>query len=42
MHFLFGPYAIALTQTDRANSVLLKRDTIEREIERVFLTPVPK
>lgn len=40
--FFVGPYAIALTQTDRANSVLLKRDTIEREIERVFLTPVPK
>ncbi|HHS8319960.1 TPA: hypothetical protein ACTUN8_000032 [Legionella anisa] len=40
--FFVGPYAISLTQTDRANSVLLKRDTVAREIERVCLTPVPK
>ncbi|KTD73367.1 hypothetical protein [Legionella tucsonensis] len=40
--FFVGLYAIALTQTGRANSVLLKRDTIEREIEKVCLIPVSK
>ncbi|HHT0591882.1 TPA: hypothetical protein ACTXXA_002902 [Legionella anisa] len=40
--FFVGPYAISLTPTDRANSVLLKRDTTAREIESVCLTPVTK
>ena len=40
--FFAGPYAIALTETELADSVILKRDTIERETQSVKQTSVPK
>lgn len=37
--FFVGPYAIALTETELADSVLLKKDNLEREIQRVAQIP---
>jgi hypothetical protein len=37
--FFVGPYAIALTETELADSVLLKKDNPEREIQRVAQIP---
>ncbi|HAT8180670.1 TPA: hypothetical protein JA361_14755 [Legionella pneumophila] len=37
--FFVGPYAIALTETELADSVLLKQDTPQRDIQRVAQIP---
>lgn len=37
--FFVGPYAIALTETELADSVLLKQDTPQRDIQRVTQVP---
>lgn len=37
--FFVGPYAIALTETELADSVLLKQDTPARDIQRVAQIP---
>ncbi len=37
--FFVGPYAIALTETELADSVLLKQDTPSRDIQRVTQIP---
>ena len=37
--FFVGPYAIALTQTELADSVLFRQDTPSREIQKVIQTP---
>lgn len=39
--FFVGPYAIALTETELADSVILKQDTTDRGIERVNQLKVP-
>lgn len=38
--FFVGPYAIALTQTELADSVLFRQDTPGRDIQRVVQTPM--
>ena len=39
--FFVGPYAIALTETELADSVLFKTDTPARDLQRVVQTPTP-
>ena len=39
--FFVGPYAIALTETDLADSVLFKQDTPDRDIEAVEQVSLP-
>ncbi|KTD14529.1 hypothetical protein Lgra_0560 [Legionella gratiana] len=39
--FFVGPYAIALTETELADSVLLKKDTPTRPIQQVTQKPTP-
>lgn len=39
--FFVGPYAIALTETELADSVIIKKSNSERDIETVIQTPVP-
>lgn len=38
--FFTGPYAIALTETELADSVLFRQETSSRDIQRVSQTPV--
>ncbi|MGL5742838.1 MAG: hypothetical protein ACRCXC_09995 [Legionella sp.] len=40
--FFVGPYAIALTETELADSVILKQDTVKREIQTVKQTAIPQ
>ncbi len=39
--FFVGPYAIALTETELADSVILKQETPERNVQQVIQSSVP-
>ena len=39
--FFVGPYAIALTETELADSVLFRQRTTSRDIQQITQTPVP-
>ncbi|QMT59110.1 hypothetical protein [Legionella sp. PC997] len=40
--FFVGPYAIALTETELADSVILKQDTPQRDPQQVVQIPTPR